>query len=218
MTRNTNVNNIKAVYQLATAEEIATGKVWYQTAYSAALIIAERHNVSTVVAIGVIAALSPRNRWSRNLIDAENLIEAYVADPESASELKVCTFGANKAKALRILESGNPAVELILDILSGPKLREFARCIINSLSGPKLREFATCIYDIQTDEVCVDGHAYCIWNGGRTSLADVAYIGVKLRAQIKEDYRDAASDLGLTPSALQAITWVAWRRLHGITN
>ncbi len=202
MTTNTNVNNIKAVYQLATAEEIATGKAWYQTAYSAALIIADRHGVYPGVAIGVISALSPRNRWSRNLIDAENLIEAYVADPESASEVKTCTFGANKAKALRILEAGNPSPEAILDILS----------------GPKLREFATCIDDSQTDEVCVDGHAYCIWNGGRTSLADVPRIGVNLRAQIKDDYRDAASDLGLNPSALQAITWVAWRRLHGITN
>ncbi len=202
MTRNTNVNNIKAVYQLATAEEIATGKAWYQTAYSAALIIADRHDVSEGAAIGVIAALSPRNRWSRNLIDAENLIEAYVTDPESASELKVCTFGANKAKALRILESGDLPLDVILEILS----------------GPKLREFATCINDSQSFDVCIDGHAYCIWNGGRTVLADVPHIGAKLRVQIKEDYRDAASDLGLTPSALQAITWVAWRRLHGITN
>ncbi len=202
MTRNTNVKNIKAVYQLATAEEIVTGKAWYQVAKAAAQLIAERHGVSEVVAIGVIAALSPRNRWSRNLLDAENLIEAYVADSESAIDTKVCTFGANKIKALRILEAGNPLLDEILDILSGPKLREFATCINDSL----------------TFDVCIDGHAYCIWNGGRTSLADVPRIGVKLRAQIKEDYRDAASDLGLNPSALQAITWVAWRRLHGITN
>ncbi len=202
MTRNTNVNNIKAVYQLATAEEIATGKSWYQTAYRAAQVIADRHDVSEGVAIGVIAALSPRNRWSRNLLDAENLIEAYVTDPESAAEVKVCTFGANKAKALKILESGDLTLDVILEILSGPKLREFATCINDSL----------------TFDVCIDGHAYCIWNGGRTSLADVPRIGVKLRTQIKEDYRDAASDLGLNPSSLQAITWVAWRRLHGITN
>ncbi len=202
MTR-TNVHNIKAVFQLASPEEIVTGKAWYQIAKAAAQLIAERHGVSEVVAIGVIAALSPRNRWSRNLIDAENLIEAYVADSESAAEVKVCTFGANKAKALRILENLDLTFPDAIDILSGPKLTEFARCIRWSAS---------------TDEVCIDGHAYCIWNGGRTSLADVPRIGVKLRAQIKEDYRDAASDLGLNPSALQAITWVAWRRLHGITN
>ena len=80
----------------------------------------------------------------------------------------------------------------------------------------KLREFASCIAGLS--DVCIDGHAYCIWAANRTGLKDVPAIGVKLRREIKADYRAAADELGITPSACQAITWVAWRRIHEVTK
>lgn len=197
----TNQDNILAIYRLATAAERVNGVNWYSTANQIAVSLADRYEISEAQAIGVIAALSPRNKWSRNVIDSENLIIAYIADPESAATVKVCTFGANKAKAIKTLGLSRAAtLEKVLDILSGPKLREFASCIAG------------------LDDVCIDGHAYCIWTGGRTGLKDVPRIGIKLRRQIKADYRAVALDLGLTPSALQAITWCAWRRIHGVTK
>ena len=195
----TNQDNILAIYRLATAAERVNGVNWYSTANQIAISLADRYEISEAQAIGVIAALSPRNKWSRNVIDSENLIIAYIADPESAATVKVCTFGANKAKAIKTLGLSRAAtLEKVLAILSGPKLREFASCIAG------------------LDDVCIDGHAYCIWTGGRTGLKDVPAIGVKLRRRIKADYRAAALDLGLTPAALQAITWCAWRRIHGV--
>ena len=197
----TNIANIKAVHQLATTVEIAEGMAWYPTAQTIARELSSRYGVHEAEAAGVIAALSPRNRWERNVRDAEALIAAYVAaGAEQAMLTKVCTFTNNKAKAVKILEAGVLTDADVLDILSGPKLREFYSCI---------RGIA---------DVCIDGHAFCIWNGGRTSLADVPSIGVKLRREIKADYAQAAKDLGLTAAALQAITWVAWRRLHGVTK
>lgn len=194
-----NVNNIKAVYQLATVQEQVTGSAWYAQAREAALVISTTYDVPVTTVIGVIAALSPRNRWERNLIDAENIIEAYVTDHESAIHVKCCTFNNNKAKAIKILSDNNPTLDSVLDILSGPKLREFASCIFG------------------LEDVCIDGHAYCIWNGGRTSLADVPSIGVKLRREIKADYIKAAKKLNVSPAVCQAITWCAWRRIHGVT-
>jgi len=44
----------------------------------------------------------------------------------------------------------------------------------------------------------------------------VPSIGVKLRRTIKEDYREAARTLGVKPNVVQAVTWVCWRRLHGV--
>ena len=193
-----NIENIKAVYALSTAAERVDGEQWYPTARAIAQNLSDEYGVRLNVAIGVIAALSPRNKWSRNVIDAENLISVFVSDPEAAATVKVCTFGANKAKALKVLNTPDATFEAVQAILS----------------GPKLREFSSCIYGL--DDVCIDGHAYCIWNGGRTSLKDVPSIGVKLRKNIKADYQQAAEDLGLTPSACQAITWCAWRRIHGI--
>jgi hypothetical protein len=195
----TNIDNIKAIHKLATAAERVDGSVWYPIAHDIAENLSDEYGVSLTQAIGVIAALSPRNKWRRNVTDAENLIAAYIADTESAATVKVCTFGANKAKAIKILGlSRYASLDDALTVLSGPKLREFASCIAG------------------LDDVCIDGHAYCIWTGGRTSLKDVPAIGVKLRKEIKADYRAAAADLGLTPAACQAVTWCAWRRIHGV--
>ena len=196
----TNVKNIQAIFQLATTTERFDGAAWYPVAHSIALELAERYGITECHAIGVIAALSPRNKWERNVHDAEALIAAFMAaGAEQAQLTKVCTFGANKAKAIRILQQFDPTADEVRAILSGPKLKEFFSCILG-----------------QHSEVCIDGHAYCIWNGGRTSLKDVPAIGVKLRREIKADYIKAAESLGITPAAVQAITWVAWRRIHGV--
>jgi hypothetical protein len=122
-------------------------------------------------------------------------------DRNAAAEVKVCTFNRGKTKAIKILDlDQDPFTDAIMDVLSGPKLREFASCIL------------------KFDEVTVDGHAFCIWSGARTGLKDVPAIGVKLRAEIKSDYRKAAAKLGLSPSECQAVTWCAWRRIHGVTT
>ena len=162
---------------------------------------ADRHGIHPAEAAGVIAALSPRNRWERNVEDADRLIAAFIAGgPEQAMLTKVCTFTSNKTKAVRILTAGVLTDADVLAILSGPKLKEFYSCIQG------------------INDVCIDGHAFCIWAANRTGLADVPAIGVKLRREIKADYQAAADELGIIPSACQAITWVTWRRIHGVTK
>ena len=196
-----NVDNIKAIYQLATLTERQDGINWYPNARQIARGLAERHDITLPQAIGVIAALSPRNRWERNVQDADSLITAFQAGgAEQAQLTKVCTFGANKAKAIRILQDPYAQHDEVRVILSGPKLQEFYTCIADGT------------------DVCIDGHAFCIWAANRTGLKDVPAIGVKLRREIKADYLSAAKELGITPSACQAITWVTYRRIHGVTK
>ena len=116
--------------------------------------------------------------------------------PDLAQIFKIIRF----LNILKILESGLTDISSAITLLGGPKLREFAACIDG------------------LPEVCIDGHAYCIWAGERTGLKDVPAIGVKLRKQIKADYMQAAEDLNLEPFELQAITWCTWRRIHGVTK
>ena len=197
----TNVQNILSVYNLANAADVATGVNWYPQAKKAAAIMAERYGIHTHEAAGVIAALSPRNRWERNLQDAENLIAAFAAaGAEGCATVKVCTFSGNKAKAIRILSAGCITDADVIKILSGPKLTEFYSCIVG------------------ISDVCIDGHAYAIWFGERVTLANVPSIGVKLRREIKRDYRQAAEILGVSPAECQAVTWCAWRRLFGVSK
>lgn len=193
-----NQRHIQALLDLASAGEQSEGLTWYQRANLAAIRLADQYEIGIETAAGVIAALSPRNKWDRNLVDAENLIAAYVAaGEEGCQEIKVCTFGSNKSKAVQILiwEAGEA---LAKEILSGPKLIEFYSCILGQ------------------DDVCIDGHAYSIWFGDRVTLAKVPSIGKKLREQIKKDYLAVAKKNNLKGYEVQAITWVAHRRIHGV--
>ena len=201
--------NILAVYDLATTGERVEGMEWYARANRVAADIASAHGISLETAAGVIAALSPNNRWERNIVDAENVIRAYsIGGAEEAENVKVCTYGKMRTKAIQILEATS-----IVDhasILNGRKITAFYECIIGRL-----------------DAVCVDGHAYSIWFGDRLTMKQVPNIGKKLYAEIVSDYVEAArilsepGTLGVgTGSAfeVQAITWCAWRRLHGGTK
>ena len=92
---------------------------------------------------------------------------------------------------------------------------------LNILKGPKITEFYKCIIG-DKKECCIDGHAYCVWLGQRLTLKDVPSISKKLRERIKLDYQLATQlindDLKLkyTVSQIQAITWVTHRRLYDI--
>lgn len=192
--------HITAVFQLANTVDRCEGLNWYGNAKDIAVAICRQYPVSLYQAVGVIAALSPRNKWERNVADAENLIRVFCIDPESVDSVKVCTFGKNKAKAIAILNLPEGA--------DGDAVRAI-------LSGPKLTEFFNCIMD-EHDDVCIDGHAYSVWAGDRITLANVPSIGVKLRREIKKAYRDAAEEYGISPAQMQAVTWCAWRRIHGV--
>lgn len=195
---NRNQRHIQAVLELASAGEQAEGKLWYARANAAAVSLAKSYGIHAETAAGVIAALSPRNRWERNVIDAENIIAAYQAGG-STKEVKVCTFSKNKEKAVTILT-----------------LALCGRAVENVLSGPKMIEFYNCI--VGNDDVTIDGHAYSIWFGDRVTLANVPSIGKKLREKIKKDYLVVAKNNAMMGYEVQAITWLAHRRIHGVTK
>ena len=198
--------NIVAKFSLATTQEVVAGSDWYTDAHKIAGRIASMYNLHHAVVAAVIAALSPNNKWERNCQDAENIIAAYYHGTEDDALLvKVCTYKANKIKAIKCLAKGIGYDDL-KTILNGPKVIEFFHCI--SGSTPR--------------DVCIDGHAYSIWFGERLTLKKVPNIGKRLRERIKEDYITVTDwineelDTSYEPSQIQAITWVAHRRIYGL--
>ena len=199
-----NAREIVAKFTLATSQEVQMGCDWYPSALAIAGRIADKYGTSPEIAAGVIAALSPNNRWERNIVDAEAIIKCWAAGGTRTDMLnvKVCTYGKMKAKAVDILTRDIPIVE----ILNGKKIIEFFNCITNPL----------------LNDVCIDGHAYSVWFGQRLTMKEVPAIGVKLRSQIKTDYRDATAfineELGTyySASTIQAITWVTHKRIHNV--
>lgn len=190
--------NILAVFFSASEAEIAEGRDWYAQANLVARTLSNRYDLAGPhVAAGIIAALSPNNRWHRNVADAEALIRTYCAGDE-CDAIKVSTYSKNKEKAIRILDGESPE-----NVLGGLKVRAFYNCIIGG------------------DDVCVDGHAFSIWSGQRVSTTKTPKISPRLYNAISEDYRRAAAVIDqvagscYTAAQIQAITWVVWRNQFG---
>lgn len=193
--------NITAVLNLANESDKNQGLNWYARALTFADNLGEVYNINYTTIVGVIAALSPRNRWERNMQDAELMVKvaANGGTYDDLMQLKVCTFSSGKSKAAAILADKVSDRDALLAILKGPKLCEFFNCILGDV-----------------DDVCIDGHAYSIWMGDRITLANVPSIGKKLRQSIKADYQLAAKKAGLKSHEVQAITWVCWKRIHNV--
>jgi hypothetical protein len=192
--------------QLASQADILAGLDWYKRAHKLGVRLIHAYAGLTLgQAVGVIAALSPNNKWTRNCVDAEAMIKAWHvgADPLS---VKVCTFNPNKVKAAAILAltAEDLETDTIAPILNGRKVVAFYRSIMGD-----------------PDAVCVDGHAYAVWIGERIPTTQTPSIGVKLYADIARAYQLVAKrsyelcGTTLTPTQVQATTWVTYRRLLG---
>jgi hypothetical protein len=189
------VKNILRIWNQSTSDEVRRGLAWYEGAHSSAVHVGDICG-GTSAGAGVIAALSPRNKWLRNLEDAYNMAD-WAARGFVGDAPKCATYNSNRDKAERILRGEDP-----LDVLGGLKVRAFFR-LVNDPDRP---------YD-----VCVDAHAFRIARGeapGSTKIkpSDYEYAsGAYMRAaQVIRD-RDGYDVLA---SQVQAVTWVTYRRIH----
>jgi len=194
-----NTRHISGMLQLASQADIFEGLDWYDRAYNLAVRFIHTYDGLTMgQAVGVIAALSPNNRWERNKVDAYNMCSAFVEGLDW-NAFKVSTYNTMKAKAWSILEYGLTDDDDILERLNGQKIRSFYSNIMG------------------LDEITVDGHALNIARGYRVGLTDDATnIGVKLYRDLQAAYVRAAARAGVKPHEMQAITWTAWKRVHNI--
>lgn len=188
--------NILQVYNQATEHDKIEGLRWYKEALLFCQELASIYGISEIVAVGVVVALSPTNRWENNKIQAEQLIDLYV-NGGNLDDFKPSTYPVMRDKAIEIITK-NRSVKTIQKTLNGPKVIEFFNSIL------------------QLDDCTIDGHAYNIWAGSYTTLKKVPGIGVKIRRKIKSDYRVIAKGENIPVRDLQAITWCTWRRINNV--
>jgi len=94
-------DNLKHFFDIASEEDITNGKLWYNKANQFCLEMALKYSYTPETVAAIVSALSPHNKWERNLIDAETILKAY-RDGLTADDVKVCTFDNNKHKAFNI--------------------------------------------------------------------------------------------------------------------
>jgi len=192
------IENIKTIYELATPEERKHGFTWYKIANIECLKIADKFEMPLYIVVGVVAALSPNNKWDRNITNGHDLIEAFI-NGDHMESVKVSTYHKMKEKAWCILES-MPDYEEIKRQLNGQKIV----CFFENIMGE--------------DTCTIDGHARNIYYGERIGLTnDKTNIGKKEYQFLQSEYKKLANQYGIKAYEMQAITWVAWRRLHNIT-
>jgi hypothetical protein len=192
------VHNIMACYRAADSVQVNEGLLWYSDAKQAAHDIAVKHNVAVYIVVAVIAALSPNNKWSRNVVNADALIGAFIRG-DGIDSVKVSTYHKMKQKAWDIL-AARPDYDGAKRMLKGQKITSFFMDIMGEFN------------------VTIDGHARNIAYNERVGLTDDrTNIGVREYRAIQAAYEEAARRLRLMPYQLQAITWRVWRDRHGIT-
>lgn len=139
---------------------------------------------------GVIAALSANKAWDINQRLAH---DAFNGNAHGHT-------GDNLAKVAKILSGADPETVLPMGLKTG----NFYRCILDP--------------DDQ-EAVCIDRHAHDVAVGAPWGDRNRG-LGAKGRyAVLSLAYRNAAAKLGVSPSVLQATTWVVWTEsLAGISR
>lgn len=202
------IDNILGMYSKSNLEDIKQGKIWYESARSFCLNLSDSSGYSLDQVVGVVAALSPRNRWETNKVDAVNCIRRHrqiesnlhkkgairpLGGSVGPGEVSVSTFNQNKLKAWRILDGESPN-----NVLGGPKVRAFYNNILKLEEG---------------GHVTIDSHAINIY---RAEVKVGPVITSKQYFLIESTYKEAAYYVGLLPHQLQAITWLAFKRINNI--
>lgn len=178
------IENLRRIFNDATEDDLEAGIGWYATAHSLAQDIAYRCDMTVDQVAGVIAALSPQNRWPSNLIDAAAYCEAAnTGNPKPSAR----TFLLNQERAW-VIANGTADWR---EVLKGPKVRAFAANISGNL-----------------EPVTVD-----LW-ATRAATGDPkagSPKNEKQRQAIQSAYAVLADETGLLPAQFQAVIWCVIR-------
>jgi hypothetical protein len=189
------VNSVIRFYNEATTEELVNGKAWYNDAHNLAREYASKTGYNLMNVCGVISALSPQTSWELNKV----YLVRFLRDGVNAK----ANTGLNKDKAKRCLEATN--VEEIKAILNGDKTTSF---FLNILF-PDVDEVAT-----------IDRHAVAITiqRPDKVKALKPVQLTSNQYRLIEQVYVEASKKIGIKTLELQAITWVAYRRLRGLNE
>jgi hypothetical protein len=212
-------HNAKANVKASEAA-IAKARRWYVDAHEECIRIQKDFNrqypganLTLEQVTGVMAAVSPRQRWEQNITSCEKVIAAYLAkdDLKSLDELKDETgagLRGNVEMALKILDGADPSV------MTGLKRKSFWNCLMdpeNTYDTTIDGWMASSIWRMGgkfSDGTPVDETAQQWVDHSRTRDGEVVVEGAGY-VILADAVRDVARELHLTPLEVQAIYWVA---------
>lgn len=157
VTLETIVRRILATFDRATAADIEAGARWYSIAGTIAADLVAGDDVDTIEhAAALIAALSPRTDWARNVAGATAI--AYGHDA-------VGCIGTNVTRANRVLLADDPVADLNATG-TAPKIESFARNILGDVEAVTVDVWACRVANLDETRLSLKGaydavaHAY----------------------------------------------------------
>ena len=190
------VKNILSFYSLASLQELKDGREWYTEANEFAKQLANRFNITIQQVAGVIAATSPQTAWDVN----KTFAVSFLLRPAKFSKKSACQLEKCKA-ILKTTDEGE------IYNLQGEGAHKTKRFYLNILH-PEL------------NFVTVDRHAWaiCVQDPANVFAPERCKV-TKLQYEFLEQcYIEAANQVGLRPSELQAVTWLVYRRLRDLRD
>ena len=156
-TLETLVTRILRTFDRATPANIEAGALWYEEAGDLATELGARTGYGRLVAAAVIAHLSPRTTWTRNVDGAIHLLESH------GEHVFPGLIGRNVENAQRVLSDGydDPA-----DSFTGPKTARFYANIIGDREAVTVDVWAARVAGVDEDKLALTGvydaleHAY----------------------------------------------------------
>jgi hypothetical protein len=181
--------NIINTYNEATTEEKEYWGKWYYKAKAIVEKLAEEYQIPLNIMAGIVATLSPGNRWNSNITAAKRLIEKYKF---GIPHERINSYSKQIEKARKILETGD------LSNIIGPKVTVFYKSLVNP--------------DEIKNDLVLDSHAINIWRGDtRRKIKKTPQPSKSEREQMIVDYKKASEILGVSVQEIQAVTWYIWK-------
>lgn len=177
-------NRIQKVLDQATYGERIEGMKWYTDAHDFAQMVAETYDLTVKQVSQLISLLSPQKKWEQNKAD---VLQFLNGDTDSIFSTK-----RTLSECEAVIDSGFEIPE------SRMKTFAFAKCIEEA-------------YDNESDPVVIDRHAIKIAYGQMSAKPII--ITDKRYRDAREAYKIVAEKNGLRAHEVQAITWVAYKRI-----
>lgn len=189
-------------YKTSTESEKRNGMRWYTDAHNFCVDVSEQCDVSHKIVAAVVSVLSPRNKWERNKLDAQTLIETKKSGG-AMEDFSVCTFTGNKQRAWDLMDLEKSPFDPD-KYFKGLKTRCFWDNIVYSNSARV------------TIDTWAARAAYNTRGNWSRSLKKSEY------CRLEKQYISSAKSVGVDPKAFQAIVWVNLRNEvltnNGTTN
>ena len=171
---------LRQLFNEATSDELESGLNWYKEANQICKDYALTFKQSPEVVANVLSALSPRNKWLRNVGDTFRVLDAVNRNvrPELIS---VCTFNTNKFKAFDIAKNG----------------------VTIKKTSPKTHAFVRNIAELDENFVTID-----VWHL-RACFGETIDTGLtpKKYEQLQAITISEAQKIGLKGYQFQAVVW-----------